>query len=98
MLNILKHFFGIAVPRGKSRVVPLNALPKDRSLPFENVVLETLPVITVDVIRPISTMLVNAWNRFIFFWQSFIKFSFIKQMCLNLINFLTDTLVTLLEH
>ena len=67
MLNILKIIFGIAVPRGKSRVVPLNALPKDRPLPFEHVALETLPVITVDVIRPVSTMFVNAWNGFIFF-------------------------------
>ena len=50
----------------KSRLIPLNAIPTGKPTPLANAEIETPPVITVDVIRLISTMLVNLWNRYIF--------------------------------
>ena len=48
----------MTVAREKSRLVPINAIPKGRPTPFENAAIETSSVITVGVIRPMSTMLV----------------------------------------
>ena len=66
-VKILKYFYVIAVRREKGRLIPLNAIPTGRPTPLANVAIETPPVITVDVIRPVSTMLVIVLNRFIFF-------------------------------
>ena len=65
-VNILKGFCITAVAREKSRLVLLNVIPAGRSAPFADVEIETTPVITVYVIRPVSTMLVIALNCFIF--------------------------------
>ena len=48
----------MAVAREKSRLVPINAIPKGRPTSFENATIETSSVITVGIIRPMSTMLV----------------------------------------
>ena len=62
-----KYFCTIAFAREKSKLVSLNAIITGKSKPFANVAIETPPVITVDVIRPVFTMLVIVLNRFIFF-------------------------------
>ena len=57
----------MVVAREESRLVPLNAVPTGRPAPLANAAIETPPVITVDVIRPVSTMLVTVLNGFISF-------------------------------
>ena len=52
--------------RERIRLVPLKAIPTGRPTPPANAAIETPPVITVDVIRPVSTMLVIVLNCFIF--------------------------------
>ena len=52
--------------RERIRLVPLKAMPTGRPTPPANAAIETPPVITVDVIRPVSTMLVIVLNCFIF--------------------------------
>ena len=59
----------MAVTRERSRLVPLKAMPTGRPTPLANAAIEIPPVITVDIIRPVSMMLVIVLNRFIF-WQS----------------------------
>ena len=56
----------MTVARERSRLVPPKAMPADRPTPLANDAIEILPVITVDVIRPVSTMLVIVLNCFIF--------------------------------
>ena len=65
-VNILKDFCITAVAREKSRLALLNVIPAGRSVPITNAEIETTPVITVYVIRPVSTMLVIVLNCFIF--------------------------------
>ena len=52
--------------REKSRLVPLKAMPTGRPTPLTNAAIEVSPVITVNVIRPVSTMVVIVLNCFIF--------------------------------
>ena len=59
----------MAVARERSRLVPLKAMPTDTLTPLANATIEIPPVITTDVIKPVSTMPAIALNR-IFFWQS----------------------------
>ena len=56
----------IAVARERSRLVPLKAVPTGNPTPLANAVIEIPPVITVDVIKPVSTIPVIVLNRFIF--------------------------------
>ena len=56
----------MTVAREKSRLVPLKVMPTGRPTAFANAAIETPPVITVHVIRPVSTMLATVLNRFIF--------------------------------
>ena len=65
-VKVLKDFRVITVERERSRLVPLKAMPTGRSTPLANAAIEIPPVITVDVIRPVSTMPVIVLNRFIF--------------------------------
>ena len=51
----------------KSSLIPLNVIPTGRPAALAIAALETSPVITANVIRPVSTMLVIVSNRFIFF-------------------------------
>ena len=53
-VKVLKDFRAMTVAREKSRLVTLKVLPTGRSRLLENAAIETLPVITVDVIRPVS--------------------------------------------
>ena len=55
-----------AVARERSRLVALKAMPTGNPTPLANAAVEIPPVITVDVIRPVSTIPVILLNRFIF--------------------------------
>ena len=46
----------MAVARERSRLVPLKSIPTGNPTPLANAAIEVPPVITVDVIRPVSTM------------------------------------------
>ena len=63
----------MAVARETSRLVPLKAMPTGTPTPLANAAIGIPPVITVDVIRPVSTMPVIVLNRFIFFLHSIHK-------------------------
>ena len=68
-VKILKDFRVMAVARERSRLVPLKAIPTGNPTPLANVAMlipPVPPVITVDVIRPVSTIPVIVLNRFIF--------------------------------
>ena len=56
----------MTVARERSRLVPPKAMPTGRPTPLTNAAIEVPPVITVDVIRPVSTMAVIVLNCFIF--------------------------------
>ena len=56
----------MTVARERSRLVPPKAMPTGRPTPLTNAAIEVPPVITVDVIRPVSTMTVIVLNCFIF--------------------------------
>ena len=76
----------MTVARERSRLVPLKAMPTGRPRPLANAAIEPPPVITIDVIRSVSTMLVIVLNRFIFFGNPFTEFNFIKQICLSFVS------------
>ena len=65
-MKILKDFRVMAVARGRSRLVPLKAILTGNPTPLENAAIEIPPVITVDVIKLVSTIPVIVLNRFIF--------------------------------
>ena len=56
MVKILKDFRVMAVTRERSRLVPPKAMPTDRPTPLANAAIDILQVITIDVIRPVSTV------------------------------------------
>ena len=56
----------MTVARERSRLVPLKAIPAGKPTPLANAAIEIRPVITVDVIKPVSTIPVILLNRFIF--------------------------------
>ena len=66
IVKILKDFRVITVARGRSKLIVLKAIPTRNPAPLANAVIEIPPVITVDVIRPVYTILVIVLNRFIF--------------------------------
>ena len=63
MLKILKDFRMMAVARERSRLVPLKAVPMGNPTPLANAAIDTPPVITVDVIKPMSTIAVIVLNQ-----------------------------------
>ena len=65
----------MTVAREGSMLVPLTAMPTGRPTPLANAAMEIPPVITVDVIRPVSTMPVIV--SFHFFGNPFTNFNFI---------------------
>ena len=65
-VKIVKDFCVMAVTREKSRLVPLKAIPTGNPTPLANAAIETPPVITVDVIRPLSVISLVVLNGFIF--------------------------------
>ena len=66
-VKILKVVRVMTIARKRSRQMTLKAISTDGLTPFADGAIEILPVITVDVIRPISTMSVIVLNHFIFF-------------------------------
>ena len=56
----------MAVARERSRLAPLKAIPTGNPTPLANAAILIPPVITVDIIRPVSTIPVIALNHFIF--------------------------------
>ena len=66
MIKVLKDFLVTTVVRERSRLVPLKAMLRGRPTPLANAAIEFPPVITVDVIRPVSSMPVIVLNCFIF--------------------------------
>ena len=56
----------MAVGRERIRLVRLKAKATGNPTPLANAAIEIPPVITVDVIRPVSTIPVIVLNRFIF--------------------------------
>ena len=66
IVSILKDFCVIIIAREKTRLVPLNAVPTGRPTLLANGEIETPPLITVDSIRAVCTMLVILFNSFIF--------------------------------
>ena len=56
----------ITVARERSRLIPLRAIPTDRRRSLVNAAIKIPSVITIDVIRPVSTMSVIVLNCFIF--------------------------------
>ena len=56
----------ITVARERSRLVPLKVKQTGSPTPLANAAIEIPPGITIDVIRPVSTILVIVLNRFIF--------------------------------
>ena len=65
-MKILKDFRVMAVARERSRLAPLKAIPTGNPTPLANAAILIPPVITVDIIRPVSTIPVIALNHFIF--------------------------------
>ena len=64
-VKVLKDFHAMTVARERSRLVPLKTMPTDRPTPLANTAIEIPPMITVDVIRPVSTMPLTVLNRFL---------------------------------
>ena len=69
--------------RERSRAVPLKTMATGQPTSLANAAVEIPPVITVDVIRPVSTMPVIVLNHLNFFGNPFTDFNFIKKICLN---------------
>ena len=65
-MKILKDLRVIAVARERSRLVLLKAIPTGNPTPLANLAMFIPPVITVDVIRLVSTIPVVVLNRFSF--------------------------------
>ena len=94
-VRVLKDFRVMTVARETSKLVPLKAMPTGRPTPLANAAIEAHPVITVDVIRPVSTMLVIVLNRFIFSAiRSRTSISSSKYASIS-VNFLGDIFVVL---
>ena len=65
-VKILKDFRVMAVARERSRLVPLKAIPTGNPTPLANAAMLIPPVMTVDVIKLVSTIPVIVLKRFIF--------------------------------
>ena len=65
-VKILEDFHVMAAAREKCRLVPLKVIPRSNRTPVANGAMHIPPVITVDMIRPVSTIPVIILIRFIF--------------------------------
>ena len=65
----------MAVARERSRLAPLKAIPTGNPTPLTNAAILIPPVITVDIIRPVSTIPVIVLNHFIFFSTNLRKYA-----------------------
>lgn len=64
-----KGFFVTAVAREESKLVSLSTIATDKSVLIANAAIETLPVITADVLILLVSTLVVELYRFIFFYN-----------------------------
>ena len=64
--KVLKDFRVIAIASKRNKLVPHKIMPKGKPIPMANAAIEIPPVITADVIQPVSTIPVIVLNRFIF--------------------------------
>ena len=95
-VQVLKDFRVMTVARERSRLVPPKAAPMGRPTPLANAAIEVPPVITVNVIRHVSTIPVIVLNRFIFLAiRSRTSISSRKNVSIQLI-FAADMFVVLL--
>ena len=62
----LEGFRVAVVIAEKNRLAPPKAIPTDNPTPLANAAIDIPPVTTVDVIRPVSTILAIVMNHFIF--------------------------------
>ena len=67
MVKVLKDFYVTTVARERTKLVLSKAAPTGRPAPLANAAIEIPPVITVDVIRPVSMIPVIVLNCFFFF-------------------------------
>ena len=81
-VKILKDFRVMAVARERSRLVPLKAIPTGNPTPLEYAAMLIPPVMTIDLIKPVSTIPVIVLT-FHFFGNLFTNFNFIKLVCPN---------------
>ena len=65
-VKVLKDFRVMTVARERSKIDPLKVMPTGRPTLPGNAAIEIPPVITVNVIKPVSTMPVIVLNHFIF--------------------------------
>ena len=65
-VKILKDFRVMAVAREKSRIVPPKAIPTGNPTTLANAAIEIPPVMTTDVIKLVSAILVIVLNHFFF--------------------------------
>ena len=87
-LKVLQDFCVMTVARERSTLVLFMVMPTGRPTPLGNVAIEIPPVITVDVIRFVFTMLVVVLNRFIFLANSSRNFISSSKYALISVNFL----------
>ena len=66
MVKILKDFRVMAVARERIRLVPLKAIPTGNPTPLANAAMLIPSMITVDVIKPLSTIPLIVFKCFIF--------------------------------
>ena len=66
-VKILKDFCVMSVARERIKLVPLKVMATGKPTSLANAAIKIPPVITVDVIKTVSTMLVILLNHFIFF-------------------------------
>ena len=79
MVKVLKDFYVTTVARERTKLVLSKAAPTGRPAPLANAAIEIPPVITVDVIRPVSMIPVIVLNCFFFFGNRFTNVNFIKK-------------------
>ena len=60
MVKVLKDFRVMTITGERRRLVPLKTMATGRPTPLGNAAIETPLLITVDVVRPVSTMPVNS--------------------------------------
>ena len=85
----------MAVARERSRLVPVKGIATSNPTPLANAAIEIPPVITVDVIRPVSRIPVIVLNRFIFLAiRSRTSISSRKKTSIS-VNFLSNMFVVL---
>ena len=82
-VRVLEDFLVAIVEWERSTPNAPKAAPPGRPTPLANAGIEVPPVITDDVIRPVSTVPMILLNRLVFFGLPPAVLSFIKKKCLD---------------